>query len=79
MINDELDGEWMVVEREKERERSGISPKARKEKRRRGMVVQRAGGHDGTRGSAPLAVDSLYFTEALPDIPRTWCSVRRLG
>lgn len=48
------------------------------EKREGKMVVQRAGGH-GTGGSAPLTVDSLYFTEALPDIPRTWCSVRRLG
>lgn len=33
----------------------------------------------GATGSAALTVDSLYFTQVLPDIPRAWCSVMRLG
>lgn len=49
----------------------------RKERRGRPPVSLPDLVNERIRGTYPAG--SLYFAEVLPDIPRTWCSVRRLG
>jgi len=49
------------------------------EKREKRTIIGLSSGfgkRERIRGTYPT---SLYFAEVLPDIPRTWCSVRRLG